>query len=173
MNYFRKKFSVEITFEQKLKNWNLLANWDILDIVFQVRNQQRESNGEKLLLQWGVEKEMATHSNILAQQIPGAWWARSMRLQRVGHNWAHTHTDSQWGVGRRSLWLWDGYIKWHLYYRQEPHSGGLYSSWDLKELDKTVTNTYPFCKIWKATPQFTLYVKFSENMLEDLNRGKC
>ena len=96
MNYFGKNFSVEITFEQKLKNWNLLDNWDILEIAFQVRNQQRESNGEKLLLQWGVEKEMATHSNILAQQIP--WTQGPGGLDPWGceelDTTEHTHTET-------------------------------------------------------------------------------
>ena len=41
-----------------------------------------------------LEKEMATHSSILAWEIP---WTeesdelQSMESQRVGHNWAHTH----------------------------------------------------------------------------------
>ena len=45
-----------------------------------------------------LEKEMATHSSILAWKIP--WteepgWVQSMRLQRVRHDWAtdtHTYT---------------------------------------------------------------------------------
>ena len=98
--------------------------------VFQVRNQQRESNGKKWLLQWRSGGEMAMHLNILAWQIP---WTQepggveSMRMQKdTGeHTHTHTHTDSQWGVGRRPLWLWDSSIKWHHDYRQEPHSGGL------------------------------------------------
>ena len=41
-----------------------------------------------------LEKEMATHSTILAWDIP--WTEKpgrlqSMGLQRVGHNWVHTH----------------------------------------------------------------------------------
>ena len=41
-----------------------------------------------------LEKEMATHSSILAWKIP---WTedpdglQSMGSQRVRHNWAHTH----------------------------------------------------------------------------------
>ena len=44
-----------------------------------------------------MEKEMATHSSILACQIP---WTEEpgglqfMRSQRVGHNWTHTHTHT-------------------------------------------------------------------------------
>jgi len=41
-----------------------------------------------------LEKEVAAHSSILARIIP---WPKepgrlqSVRLQRVGHNWTHTH----------------------------------------------------------------------------------
>ena len=43
---------------------------------------------------WILEKEMATHSRILAWRIP--WTEEPCRLwsmgsQRVGHDWAHTH----------------------------------------------------------------------------------
>ena len=43
-----------------------------------------------------LEKEMATHSSILAWEIP--WLEkpgklRSMGLQRVGHDWAHKHNS--------------------------------------------------------------------------------
>ena len=40
---------------------------------------------------WPLEKEMATHSNILAwvySMDGGAWWLQSTGPQRVGHNWA-------------------------------------------------------------------------------------
>ena len=45
-----------------------------------------------------LEKEMATHSNILAWKIP--WTEESGGLQaqgsqRLGHNWGHTHTNSK------------------------------------------------------------------------------
>ena len=36
-----------------------------------------------------LEKEMATHPSILAWRIPmdrGAWWAKSMGSQRIGHD---------------------------------------------------------------------------------------
>ena len=41
---------------------------------------------------------MATHSSILAREMP--WTGKpgrlqSMGLQRVGHNWAYTHTHIQ------------------------------------------------------------------------------
>ena len=44
-----------------------------------------------------LEKGMATHSSILTWRIPmdrGAWQAKSMGLQRAGHDWSdliHTH----------------------------------------------------------------------------------
>ena len=49
-----------------------------------------------------LEKDMATHSSILAWEIPGAeepGGLQSMGLQRVGHEWAtnsftHTHTHT-------------------------------------------------------------------------------
>ena len=38
-----------------------------------------------------LEKEMATHSSILAWRIPGtgAWWATSTGSHRVGHEWSN------------------------------------------------------------------------------------
>ena len=46
---------------------------------------------------WLLEKEMATHSSILARRIlwtgePGGLW--SMGSQRVGHDWAHSTDGS-------------------------------------------------------------------------------
>ena len=41
-----------------------------------------------------LEKEMASHSSILAWEIPwtrGVWQAAVMGLQGVGYNWAHKH----------------------------------------------------------------------------------
>ena len=45
-----------------------------------------------------LEKEMATHSNILAWRIP--WteepgWLQSMGSQTVGHDWATSHANPQ------------------------------------------------------------------------------
>ena len=45
-----------------------------------------------------LEKEMATHSSILAWRIPGTeepGRPQYMGLQRVGHDWATEHTDTQ------------------------------------------------------------------------------
>ena len=50
------------------------------------------------------EEEMATHSNILAWEIP---WTEEpgglqfMGYQRVGHNWAHTHTHTHTHTHRK------------------------------------------------------------------------
>ena len=46
-----------------------------------------------------LEEEMASHSSVLAWRIsqteePG--WLQSMGLQRVGYDWAHTHTIHNW-----------------------------------------------------------------------------
>ena len=42
-----------------------------------------------------LEKEMATHSSILAWEIPwtGTWWSTVQRVARVGYNLA---TKQQW-----------------------------------------------------------------------------
>ena len=49
-----------------------------------------------------LEKEMATHSSVLAWRIPG------MGSHRVGHDWrnlaAATHTLSKWVQSRQSTW---------------------------------------------------------------------
>ena len=44
-----------------------------------------------------LEKEMATHSSILAWEVPQTeepCGRQSMRSQRVGHNWATEHTGA-------------------------------------------------------------------------------
>ena len=49
-----------------------------------------------------LEKEMATHSSILAWEIP---WTeesgelQSMGSQRIGHDWAHTYAGRHPGEG--------------------------------------------------------------------------
>ena len=49
-----------------------------------------------------LEKEMATHSSILAWKIPGTeepGRLQSMGLQRVGHDWAHlAHSPTKYAV---------------------------------------------------------------------------
>ena len=43
-----------------------------------------------------LEEEMATHSSILAWEIPGTedpGGLQSMELQKVRYDWAHTHTN--------------------------------------------------------------------------------
>ena len=45
-----------------------------------------------------LEEEMATHSRILAWKIPWTEEPGSLQFmgsQRVGHDWAHTHTHVQ------------------------------------------------------------------------------
>ena len=44
-----------------------------------------------------LEEGVATRSSILDWRIPmdrGAWWAQSMWLQRVGHDWATKHNST-------------------------------------------------------------------------------
>ena len=70
-----------------------------------------------------LEKEMATHSSILAWKIP---WTedpgrlQSMGSQRVGHNWVTEHTDKCYSVtepqrhyGKRKKPEIEGQIVWH------------------------------------------------------------
>ena len=58
--------------------------------MLKIQEMQVQSLGQEDPL----EKEMATHSSILAWKIP---WTedpdglQSMGSQRVRHNWAHTH----------------------------------------------------------------------------------
>ena len=68
--------------QTKIKKWNLLTS----------------------IIKFPLEKEMATHSSILACKIP--WTEKPGRLQsmgsqRVGHNWATEHTHiikGKWGM---------------------------------------------------------------------------
>jgi len=51
-----------------------------------------------------LEKEMATHSSVLAWRIPGT----SMGSHRVGHNWSDLAAAAETGTGGESLrgeWL--------------------------------------------------------------------
>ena len=55
-------------------------------------------NGEKIIYELSREKEMATHSSILAWEIPCIEKPGSlqfMRSQRVGHDWA-TKQNNKW-----------------------------------------------------------------------------
>ena len=65
-----------------------------------------------------LEKEMATHSSILAWEIP--WTEEPGRLQsigsqRVGHNWSdftYTHWVALSGCNRKFLWPFSVYLFW-------------------------------------------------------------
>ena len=48
---------------------------------------------------WSVEKEMATHSSVLAWEIP--WAKRSLAGYR---SWGHKESDKDWSV-RKKKWL--------------------------------------------------------------------
>ena len=66
-----------------------------------------------------LEKEMATHSSILAWKIPRAEEPsrlQPMGLQRVGHDWVHTHTEwwENGGFRHRRLVLSATHLLWAL-----------------------------------------------------------
>ena len=93
--------------------------------------------------EYSLEKEMATHSTILACKIP---WAeepeglQSMGLQRVRHDWAAERALSSWGCAGSLLLLWglslvvgeqrllSSYSTW------ASHCGG-FSCWGAQPLD--------------------------------------
>ena len=61
-----------------------------------------------------LEKEMATHSSVLAQRIPGTGEPGrlpSMGLHRVGHNWSNLAAAAVPSQGEISgvLWKWDDF----------------------------------------------------------------
>ena len=84
------------------------ANPTLAPLVVQmVKNlpAMQETRGWSLGWENPLEKEMATHSSILAQRIPwteepGGLW--SMGSQRVRQNWARTHTRTTNSV----CWWW-------------------------------------------------------------------
>ena len=109
-----------------------------------------------------LEKEMATHSSILAWRIP---WTEEpgglqfMRLQRIEHNWvtehahacgrAHTHTHTQLLRGHRAASL-RGFTRRSVYsLLLQSHwaasCGGLYlvSPWSSNHLRATPSQSYP------------------------------
>ena len=60
----------------------------------QWRRCQRPAQVQSLTGEDPLESDMATHSSILAWEIPRTeepGGLQSMGLQRVGHNWAHTY----------------------------------------------------------------------------------
>ena len=60
-----------------------------------------------------LEEEMATHSRILAWEIPRTeepGRLQSMRSKRAGHNWGHTHTQIGHDVGYLFMGLFAIYI---------------------------------------------------------------
>ena len=87
--------------------WSLLWSW-LFNILFNrltghsgVKNPpaMQETQVQFLGQEDPLQKEMATHSNILAGRIswteePGG--LQSMRLQRVGHNWATKPQTLRW-----------------------------------------------------------------------------
>ena len=75
-----------------------------------------------------LEKEMATHSSILAWRIPRTeepGQLQSMGSQRVGHNWAckysHTHTHTPRHLAQTSLGLSKLFVN-HAFPNSVPHS---------------------------------------------------
>ena len=68
---------------------------------------------ENLGLTWSVEKEVATHSSILAWRIPGTeepGGLQSMGSQRVRYDWVTSLTWSNWDLERQLGWcgVWVG-----------------------------------------------------------------
>ena len=53
-----------------------------------------------------LEKEMATHSSVLAWRIPGMGEPLSMGLHRVGHNWSDLAAAAEEAVWREFWSLW-------------------------------------------------------------------
>ena len=60
--------------------------------------EMQETQVGSLYQEAPLEEEMATRSSILVRKIPwteGPGEFQTMGLQRVRHNWAHTHTHSE------------------------------------------------------------------------------
>ena len=55
----------------------------------------------------GMEKEMATHSSVLAWRIPGSGepgGLLSMGSHRVGHDWSDLAAAAAWRKGKAEIW---------------------------------------------------------------------
>ena len=84
------------------------------------------------------EKEMATHSSIFPWEVswteePGR--LQSMGLQRVGHDWAYTHTHLA-----RLTPLWFSFHSTALFYIRDL---GIHGSWYVKGWGWDVQNQFP------------------------------
>ena len=97
-----------------------------------------------------LEKEMATHSSILAWEIPWTESSRlqSMRLKKVGHDWAYTHTHHASFLGHFLLWCVPSFlVNKYLYFSYDSKvlSSGLriesFSAWKLED------STIPSCAL--------------------------
>ena len=137
-----------------------------------------------------LEKEMATHSSILAWEIP---WTeepdglQSMRLQRVGHDWATSlHFTSLVAQSVKNLpvvketWVWSlgwedplekemtthsSILAWKISWTQEP--GGLQSMGLQRVGHNWVTNTY----LMTHNPSYNYTIVYLIILITALQKG--
>ena len=85
-----------------------------------------------------LEKEIATHSSVLAWRIPlpeEPGGLQSMVLQRIGRDWTTEHALSFLAVGLQAIWVYD--LPLNLWLRPNPPPGrfcsppALPGSWEL------------------------------------------
>ena len=79
--------------------WQSIMSWLGLPGGSVVKNLPMQMWVQSLGWEGPLEKEMATHSNILAWETPwteGPGGLQSMGLQRVGHDWATKNIDVLW-----------------------------------------------------------------------------
>ena len=68
----------------------VIEQWRASLVAQLVKNLSAIQETQVQFLGWEdpLEKKMATHSNILAWRIPGAWWATGHGVTRVRYNLA-------------------------------------------------------------------------------------
>ena len=80
--------------------------------IYLPMQETREMRVQSLGWEDPLEKEMATHSSIIAWKIPGTeepGGLQSMGLQRVRHNWTTSLSKRKWQMTQKSQVSWELY----------------------------------------------------------------
>ena len=83
-----------------------------------------------------LEKEMATHSSVLAWRIPGTrepGGLPSMGSHRVGHDWSGLAAAAAAGLTCRTWDLWPSLCMWNLELQHVGNSSLTYWTWGVEE----------------------------------------
>ena len=116
-----------------------------------------------------LEKEMATHSSVLAWRIPGTGepgWLPSMGSHRVGHDWSDLAAAACYN--QKKVWLKKGTSGWNKQpEKRAPLAGpschlGQHSGYSVQSLSRVQLLAIP----WTAAHQASLFITTSRSLLK-------